>query len=266
MSSLEGKRALITGSRRGIGRATAIALARQGCDIGLNDVERDEEAEKTIAAIQALGRKVTFTVADISRADEVRAMVGGFVSEFGGIDILINNAAWAQSKPFLEIDEETYDRTMDCCLKCFFLCSQEAARAMVRQPLADEFRAVRGTIVSIASVHAYRAWPNDTVYGIAKAGVVRLTMSMALDLAEHRIQCMTIAPGYIDSRVLPPEQECERGRRPEWDPAVSAIPGRRIGLPEDIADAIVFACSKGSYVNGGCLTVDGGFLIGGTPV
>lgn len=263
---LEGKRALVTGSRRGIGRAIALELARQGCDVGLNDTERDDEAEKTIAAIEALGRRVTFTEGDISRATDVEGLFDAFLAAHGGIDILVNNPYWAQNRPFLDIDEETWDRTMDVCVKGFFLCSQRAAREMSRQPLPEGARSVRGTIVSIASVHAYRAWPNDTAYGVAKAAIVRMTMSMALDLAEHRIHCHAIAPGYIDSRVLPPEREHDRGVRGYGDTALSQIPSRRIGVPEDIAGAVAFLCSgMGAYVNGTCLTVDGGFLVGGTP-
>lgn len=263
---LEGKRALVTGSRRGIGAAIATALAREGCDVGLNDTERDADAETTIAGIEALGRRVTFTAGDISRADDVNRIFDEFLAAHGGIDILVNNPYWCRNQSFLEIDEETWDRTMDVCVKGYFLCGQRAAREMAGNALPDGLRAVRGNIISISSVHAYRAWPDDTAYGVAKAAVVRMTMSMALDLAEHRIHCHAIAPGYIDSRVLPPEREHERGH-PEYESyAAPAIASRRIGVPEDIAGAAVFLCSGlGAYCNGHTLKVDGGFLVAGTP-
>jgi glucose 1-dehydrogenase/3-oxoacyl-[acyl-carrier protein] reductase len=254
---LEGKKALVTGSRRGIGRAIALALAREGCDVGLNDIERDAEAEKTMAAVEALGRKVTFTVADISRSADVNRLFDEFLAAHGRIDVLVNNPYWAHHMPFLDITEEVWDRTMDVCVKGYFLCSQRAAREMVKQGGG-------GSIVSLASVHAYRVWKGDTVYGIAKAAVARMMMSAALDLADYGIRCNAIAPGYIDSRVLPPEQESERGKFS--DKVIAAIPARRGGLPDDIANAVVFLCSDlGSYVNGHCLVVDGGFLVGGTP-
>jgi NAD(P)-dependent dehydrogenase (short-subunit alcohol dehydrogenase family) len=256
---LEGKKALVTGSRRGIGGAIALALAREGCDIGLNDIEEDEDAHRTQSLIEAAGRRATFTLADISRASEVTRLFDSFLEAHGRIDILINNAYSARNQPFLEIEEDVWDRTLAVCLKGYFLCSQRAAREMVRQGSG-------GQIVSIASVHASRVWPNDTVYGVAKAGVVRLTMSMALDLAGTGIRCNAISPGYIDSRSLSPDREHERGARRPGDTTVSAIPSRRIGVPSDIANLAVFLCSPLSdYINGAHLVCDGGFLVGGTP-
>ena len=123
-----------------------------------------------------------------------------------------------------------------------------------------------GRIVCISSVHAFRAWPGDTIYGICKAGLVRMVKSMALDLQGRNINANCIAPGYIDSRLLPPEQEALRGGPGYADNAKSWIPCDRGGKPEDIARAALFLCSDlGDYVNGECITVDGGFLVGGTP-
>src|SRR5262249_52461444 len=219
----------------------------------------DAAAEETRAGIEAAGRRAHLLTADHSDAGAVQAMVAEFVAMFGRIDILVNNAASWKMAHFLEISEADWDRYLATTLKGVFLCSQAAARAMAASG--------GGSIVSIASVHAYRAWPNDAVYGIAKAGVVRMTMSMALDLADRGIRCNAIAPGYIDSRLLPPEREAQRGHPDYEAPVVPCVPSRRIALPDDIASAVVYLCSPAaSYVNGTCLLVDGGFLTQGAPL
>ena len=153
-----------------------------------------------------------------------------------------------------------WDFEVGNALKGYFLCSQQAARRMAAQ--GDG-----GRIVSISSVHALRAFPNDTVYGVCKAGLIRMVKSMALDLAGHNINSNCVAPGYIDSRPLPPGQEhlragpglCRRG-----DGLDSGTPRRRPSRHR--ARVVLFLCSElGDYVNGQCITVDGGFIIGGTP-
>ena len=257
LKTLEGKKALITGSRRGIGRGIALALAEQGCDIGLNDIEHDASADRTIELVSETGRKCTFTVADISKSESVNALFDEVLAEHGQIDILVNNAYWSKNMPFLEISESVWDRTIEVSLKGYFLCSQRAAKEMVKQNNG-------GRIVSISSIHAVRVWGTDTAYAAAKSGIIRLTMSMARELAGTRITANAIAPGYIDSRELPPEREAERGKREPDDRVLLSIPSRRDGLPNDIGQAVVFLCSPmGDYVNGTCLTVDGGFLTHG---
>ena len=256
---LEGKKALVTGSRRGIGRGIAALLADEGADVGINDVERDQAADDTIAIVEERGRRASWHEADISSSAQVGRMFDEFVEEHGRIDILINNAVSSRKTNFLDIPEEDWDFEVGNALKGYFLCSQRAAREMVRQ--GDG-----GRIVSISSVHAMRAWPNDTVYGVCKAGLIRMAESMAVDLAGYNITSNCVAPGFIDSRLLPPEQEHLRAGPGYADHAMSWIPSRRGGVPADIAGAVLFLSSKlGAYVNGQCITVDGGFLAGGTP-
>ena len=257
---VEGKKALVTGSRRGIGRGIAVLLAKEGADVGINDIERDQAAEDTLDMVRREGRSASWHLADISKSGDVNRMVDEFVEQHGRIDILVNNAVSTRMKPFLEIAEEDWDFEVGNALKGYFMCSQRAAREMVKQGTG-------GRVVSISSVHAFRTWPTDLVYGVCKAGLVRMNHTMAVDLAGHSINCNAVAPGYIDSRLLPPEEEHLRGSITEqYKEAVEWIPARRIGVPEDIARVVLFLCSPlGDYVNGQCITVDGGFLAGGTP-
>ena len=259
MGLLEGKKALITGSRRGIGAGIAVAFAEHGADVGINDLERDTEADRTIERVEELGRKASWHLADIGSAGDRTRMFDEFIAEHGRIDVLVNNAVGASGddKRFLDITEESWEGLVGHALKGYLFCSQRAAREMISQ--GDG-----GSIISISSVHSYRAWPGDTVYGVVKAGLNRMALSMALDLAGNRIRANCIAPGYIDSRVLTPEEEPDRGKHAEY--ALPQIPSRRGGVPRDIAGAAIFLASDlGDYVNGQTITVDGGLLVGGTP-
>ena len=259
MDLLKGKKALITGSRRGIGAEIAKVFAENGADVGINDIERDAEAGKTLAAIKKLGRKASWHRADIGKASEREKMFDGFLAAHGRIDILVNNAVKTQWTPFLELDEDDWDLQIGHALKGYVFCGQRAAREMVKQGKG-------GRIISISSVHSFRAWPRDTIYGIVKAGLNRMALSMAVDLAGTGITSNCIAPGYIDSRVLPPSQEKNRGGKGYADHAIPSIPMRRGGLPRDIANMALFLASDlSSYVNGETILVDGGLLTGGTP-
>ncbi len=257
MGLLDGKKALITGSRRGIGAGIALAFAEQGADVGINDIERDAEADRTIASIEQLGRKATWHLADIGETADRQRLFDEFVAQHGRIDVLVNNAVAGGSAPFLEITEEIWHGLVEHALKGYVFCSQRAAKEMAAQGSG-------GSIISISSVHSLRAWPEDTVYGIVKAGLNRMVLSMSVDLAGTGIRSNCIAPGYIDSRVLTPEEEPNRGKHAEH--ALPQIPARRGGLPSDIAGAAVFLASDLSdYVTGQTITVDGGLLTGGTP-
>ena len=256
---VEGKKALITGSGRGIGRGIAQLLAEEGADVGINDLERNEAAEETLKLVGDTGRKASWHQADVSTADGINRMIDEFIDAHGRIDIMVNNAVSTHDKPFLEITEEAWDLELAIALKGYFLCSQRAAREMVKQ--GDG-----GRIVCISSVHALRAWDGDLIYGVCKAGLLRMVRSIALDLHGHNINANCILPGYIDSRLLPPEEEYKRGKIGHAEHAWPWIPCNRGGLPLDIAKAVLFLSSGLSdYVNGESITVDGGLLVGGTP-
>ncbi|MBM3956729.1 MAG: SDR family oxidoreductase [Gemmatimonadetes bacterium] len=262
MGLLEGKKALLTGSRRGIGAGIATLFAEHGADVGLNSPrpEPDEVAGRVIAAIEACGRRATWHPADVGDTAARERMFDEFLAAHGRIDILVNNAVTSdQMRSFFETDEEFWDFLMGHALKGYFFAAKRAASEMIRQGGG-------GRIINISSVHAYRAWPDDTVYGVIKAGLNRMVKSMAVDLAGTGITCNCIAPGYIDIRVLPPEEEPNRGREGWFDEAHAYIPSRRAGAPRHIAGAALFLASElGDYVNGETILVDGGLLSGGTP-
>jgi NAD(P)-dependent dehydrogenase (short-subunit alcohol dehydrogenase family) len=250
--------ALVTGSRRGIGRAIALTLARDGYDLVVNDYELDALAEQTAAEIRSLGRQVQLVQADLGNTASIKTLVRQVVAHFGRIDVLVNNAATWSWDDFVDVPEADWDTMLSVDLKGPFTCSQEVARQMIAQGSG-------GAMVNISSVHRARCWPQDTVYGICKAGIVRLTESMAYELGQHGIRVNAVAPGYIDSRV-PNPNEPPIGQ-PTYAATVAPItPMRRIGLPADIAEAVAFLVSpRASFITGQCLTVDGGFLLGGTP-
>ena len=259
MGILHGKKSLITGYRRVIGAAIALKLAAEGADVGLNDIDRDAEAEKTMSAVAGLGHKFSWHKADIGDSAQREKMFDEFIEAHGRIDILVNNAVLSRDENFLTVDEEFFDHLVGHGLKGYVFASQRAAKEMIKQ--GDG-----GKIISISSVHSYRAWPNDVVYGMVKAGLNRMALSLALDLSDTGITVNCVAPGYIDSRVLSLEDEPNRGGAGYAEGAMEAIPARRGGLPMDIANAVLFfSSSMADYVNGQTLTVDGGFLAGGTP-
>lgn len=252
---LKGKAALVTGSRRGIGRAVALKLASQGANIGINDISLDETAEETLGMVRDLGSNVSWHLANVGKSADVNRMIEEFLSEHGRIDIIVNNAVASIKNNFLDVTEEDWDFEIDNALKGPFLCSQRAAREMIAKGNG-------GRIIGIASVHAFWAAEYNLVYGTAKAGLVRMNMNMAVDLAGHHITCNVIAPGLIDSRTLSPDQEHLRAG-PGYEPDVAAkVPLRRPGTPSEIANLAAFLCSdEAAYISGHCITVDGGLAI-----
>jgi NAD(P)-dependent dehydrogenase (short-subunit alcohol dehydrogenase family) len=254
----ENRVALVTGSRRGIGRAIALTLAREGYNIIVNDYELDSHAQDTAAGVREAGREAFLVEADVSSPQAVKTLVARTIAHFGRLDVLVNNAATWTWTDFVDIEESEWDKMMAVDLKGPFLCAQEAARQMIAQKHG-------GAMVNISSVHRARCWPSDTVYGICKAGIVRLTESMAYELGPHGIRVNAIAPGHIDSR-LPDPAGPPIGQPVYTAEVIPVTPLRRIGLPQDIAEAVAFLVSdRASFITGQCLTVDGGFLLGGTP-
>ena len=258
---LEGKKALITGARKGIGRGIAVRFAREGADVGIADIVDDEETQKTVDLIRAEGRSAELFVTDVSKTSQIGSLYDQYLGQFGSIDILVNNAIMPdQSAGFIEMTEAWWDRMIDLTLKGYFFIAQRAAQEMVTQGNG-------GRILSLSSVHGYRAWADDAAYGICKAGLSRMVKSMSVDLAGHGITSNCIAPGHIDNQLpedgsleLPPKT---MEQLPKLAPYVGSYRG---GVPSDIAKMAVVLCSElGDYVNGETILVDGGLIASGTP-
>ena len=249
---LSGKKAFVTGGKRRIGRGIALAFAEAGCDVGINDLDDDDDAQEPLRLIRAMGREAEFFAGDISDSAQVETIFAAFLERFGRIDVLANNPYGGTDQPFLELSEKNWDLNLDIGLKGFYLCSQQAARTMVAQ--GDG-----GAIVSTSSVHGRRAWKTDAAYGAAKAGVLRLTESMAVDLGEHSIRCNAILPGHMNTdhvfNTPPPAPGSIT------DSLRDSVPLQRVGTPEDIGRAAVFLCSSAAgCITGASLPVDGGLL------
>ena len=249
---LTGKKAFVTGGKRRIGRGIALALAESGCDVGVNDLHHDEDGDETLESIREMGREAEFFAGDISDSTVVNGMFDAFLDRFGRIDILVNNPYGGTGAHFLELTEENWDANLDIGLKGFYLCSQRAAKEMVKQGGG-------GAICSTSSVHGRRAWKTDTAYGCAKAGVIRLTESMAVDLGEHGIRCNAVLPGHMNTDHIfnPPAPEVGSIQEDLYD----SVPLRRRGTPEDIGRAVAFLCSPAAdCISGVSLPVEGGLL------
>ena len=245
---LQGKVAIVTGSRRGIGKSIALALAEAGADIAVCDrVIEDGELKAVAEEIQQLGRRSLAVQADITQKAEVARLAQRVMDEFGVIDILVNNAAMNVMAPLLELREDGWDRVIDTDLKGYYLCCQAVGKRMVDQK--------RGNIINIASTAAIKAAPQMGAYCIAKAGVVMLTRVLALELAKYNIRVNAIAPYMVKTKFS----------QPLWsDPETlkqleSEIPLGRLAEPGDIVGSALFLASDASsYITGHTIIVDGG--------
>jgi len=250
--SLEGKVAIVTGARRGLGKGIALAFAEAGADVAVCDVADGGELADLQERIRDLGRCCMATQADVTRKGDVEDLVQKVVDEFGRIDVLVNNAGVLGSGPVLEQSEEAWDSVLDTNLKGTFLCCQAVSKTMIEQG--------GGAIINMASVAGFRG---GTTYSISKAGVVMLTKAVARNLAPHNIRVNAIAP-YVTRT----EKEAERTMSESFWSDSEAIaraeamaPMGRLGEVADIAGAALFLASEAaSFVTGHTLVVDGGFL------
>jgi 3-oxoacyl-[acyl-carrier protein] reductase len=253
---LEGKRALITGASRNIGRAVALAFAAEGADLVLNTRINADELEAVAADCRKAGVRVVSALADIADARAVETMVARAVSELGAIDILVCNAAIRPHTPITETSLEDWHRVMAVDLHSAFYLARAVVPAMKARG--------RGSIIALGGQSAITGRPNTAAVTAAKSGLLGLIRALAAELGPFGIRANMVVPGFIDTERRYAEWYPEFKQTPPGDPAqLKEIPLRRLGRPEDIADACVFLASDASaYVTGDTIRVMGGRIIG----
>jgi len=265
---LDGKVAIVTGAGRGIGRAVALRLAREGANVVVADINA-QNAEKVAEEIRALDRQALSSVVDVSRLDDIQSMVDQAVAEFGRIDILVTAAGVAQTGLFLDLTEQEWNLVIDTNLKGTTFCVQAVGRQMMKQIPEDVRAAGRadksyGKIVNFSSISGRRGRAEQVPYAASKAAIISVTQSAALALAPY-INVNAVCPGVVPTPMW--EQiDRDRGRIAGIAPGesmkkfVERIPLKRPGSVEDIAGVVAFLCSPDSdYMTGQTLNVDGGF-------
>jgi 3-oxoacyl-[acyl-carrier protein] reductase len=244
-ASLEGRAAFISGAGHGIGRATALEMARLGATVGVNDL-KPEFVEDTVAEIRRLGGRALAVPGDVSTREGMREAVLGFAREAGRLDVMVNNAAWVRYQPLAEVTLEVMDRMVEIGFKSVIWGIQAAAEAM------DPERG--GSIVNVASIAAFKSPARSVVYSGLKAGVLGITRAAAADLGGRRVRVNAVAPGAV------PTEGTAKHRNAELDAKrIARTPLGRLGTVEDIADAICFLAGDGSrFINADVLRLDGG--------
>jgi 3-oxoacyl-[acyl-carrier protein] reductase len=252
MFDLTGKKALVTGASRGIGRGIALALAQSGADVAVNYRSNVEEAEAVVAEIKTLGREAFALQADVSDLSSIAKMFAQIAAKWQKLDILVNNAGILQTKPFEQITESDWEKMINTNLRGQFFCAQEAVKLMGEG----------GRIINLASISSGGvgvAYPQIAHYTAAKGGVVGMTEALAVELGPKNINVNAIAPGAIDTDMSKQALANEQAKQA----MLARLPKKRIGQPKDIGAAAAFlASNEADYITGIVLYVDGGWLTG----
>ena len=240
--------ALVTGASRGIGRETALELARRGCSVAVNYSRSEKAAEETVAEIEAMGRRAFAVKADVSSAAEVKEMFAAVASKLGPVEILVCNAGITRDNLLMRMKEEEWNDVISADLSSIFYCAKEALRPMLK--------ARWGRIIAISSVTGLVGNPGQCNYAAAKAGMTGFIKSLAKEVGSRGITANAVAPGYIDTDMtseLPSEIR---------EAMLKNIPSGRTGTPADVAKAVAFIASDDSeYIQGQVIAVDGGMTM-----
>jgi len=246
--SLDGKAAVVTGAGRGIGKSVALTLADAGADVVLA-ARTTSQLEETAEEIRARGGKALPIRTDVTDKNSVEKLMAGSLDTFGGLHILVNNAATMAPKPLLDQSEDEWDRVMAVNLKSVFLCTQAAGRYMVQQRY--------GKIVNMASTGGEAAGPMNASYHASKAGIILFTKSVALEWIRYNININAVGPGFVDTDLV--DQFIQKGTR---ENRLKGIPIRRFAEPQEIANLVLFLASDlSSYMVGEHVIIDGGMTI-----
>lgn len=241
---LKGKTVVVTGAAKGIGRAMAVAFAKEGANIVVN--YRSTEPDETVKAVEAEGVECLAVKADISSFDEAETLVNAAKEKFGSVDVVVNNAGITRDTLLMRMSEEDFDAVIDTNLKGCFNMVKHASKLMLKQK--------SGSIINMSSVIGLIGNAGQANYAAAKAGIIGITKSAAKELAARGITCNAIAPGFIETDMTAVLSDKVK------ENILANIPLKRMGKPEEIAQTAVFL-AKSPYITGQVITVDGGMVM-----
>ena len=248
--TLKGKVAIVTGGNTGIGKAVVLALAGAGADIVVDYISNEAAEQEVEQQVRALGDKVVGVKADVSKVDELKGLIDAAVSNFGRLDVMVNNAGVETRTSVLDTTEEEYAKVLDINLKSAFFGTQLAAKQMIAQGQG-------GRIINMTSVHEDWPMPGNTAYCLSKGGMRMLTRTAGVELAPHNILVVGVGPGAVDTPI---------NKATVADPKAlaildNAIPLGRLAQPEEIASIVAFLAGEGaSYLTATTIFADGGLM------
>jgi len=245
---LKDKIAIVTGGDTGIGKAISLGMAREGASVVIDYHGDVAPANALVEEIENLGARAIAVGANVSDPDQVESLIAAAVNAYGGLDILVNNAGIEEKRPFLETPFELFRKVIDINLGGVWLCTQAAAKQMVKQKRG-------GRIINISSIHEELAMPTNAPYCAAKGGVRMLMRTVALELAKEHITVNDVAPGAVDT----PMDADLKANKKEYESLLAEIPLGRMAKPEEIAGLVVFLASEAAaYITGATYAIDGG--------
>ncbi len=249
---LSGRSIVVTGGNSGIGKAIVLAMAAEGANVVVDYVAHEDATTQLIEQVERAGGKAVGVEADITRSDDLQRMMQTAIDSFGRLDVLVNNAGMETRQSLLETTEEDYEKVMAVNMKSAFFASQAAAKRFITQ--GDG-----GLVINISSVHEDWPMPGNIAYCVSKGGMRMLTRTAGVELGQHGIRMINIAPGAVDT----PINASTTSNKDQLKKLEDAIPLGRLAEASDIADVAVFLASgKASYMTATTVVVDGGIMQG----